>query len=127
MAEIFAEKAEGMKKRILIVDDEAAIARAVNEYLKNEGFDVEIARGGAEGFREAALKPYDLVIMDIRMPGWNGSEVIRALRLVNSEVKIIVHSGYVEEFEQDPEHPVDAVLAKPVSLKTLADTIRGLL
>ena len=69
-----------MSKRLLIVDDEANLLRALEAYLGAEGFEVTTARSGAEALVKLAQALPDLIISDIRMPGMSGYELARQLR-----------------------------------------------
>lgn len=69
-----------MAKRLLVVDDEAKLLRAVAVTLREEGYDVATARSGAEALVSIQLSVPDLIISDIRMPGMDGYQFARALR-----------------------------------------------
>jgi len=69
-----------MSKRLLIVDDEPNLLRALEAYLGSEGFDVTTARSGSEALAKAAQVVPDLIISDICMPGMNGYELARHFR-----------------------------------------------
>jgi len=69
-----------MAKRILVVDDEAKLLRAVAVTLREEGYEVTTARGGAEALVAVNASVPDLVVSDIRMPGMDGYQLARALR-----------------------------------------------
>ena len=84
---------------ILIVDDEASIADLVAELLGAEGFRTQICYSGAEALAAFAQGTFDLVILDIMMPGMDGFEVCRKLRAV-SDVPIVFLSARDEETDQ---------------------------
>ncbi len=67
-------------KRILFVEDEAAFAVGVIDRLKTEDYDVEWASTGGEGYRAALERPFDLIVLDIMLPGKNGFDICRDLR-----------------------------------------------
>ena len=69
-------------RRILIVEDEAPVARGIQYALQQEGYDVGIARSGPEGLEIASTQAPDLVILDVRLPEMDGFEVLRRLRAV---------------------------------------------
>ena len=66
--------------RILIIEDEAGIARFVELELKHEGNEVEKAADGREGLDKALSGSFDLILLDVMLPGLNGMEVLRRLR-----------------------------------------------
>jgi two-component system KDP operon response regulator KdpE len=80
------------RARILLVDDEAAIQRAVGPLLRTRGYDVELAGTGAEALRLFALRPASLVVLDLGLPDLEGTEVCRRIR-ETSAVPIVVLSA----------------------------------
>ena len=81
--------------RLLVVDDEEAGRDMLSQRLLRSGFDVDTAASGPETLAKVAATPYDLVLLDIQMPGMSGLEVLRALRVDHSPVQlpIIVVTG----------------------------------
>lgn len=77
------------KSKILIIDDEPSVVQTWTMLLEDEGFDVHAAFGGKEGIRTAYLEHPDLVVLDIKMPGMDGFEVLDYLRLM-TDVPIIM-------------------------------------
>ncbi len=78
-----------MKKKILIIEDEADLIKGLKLNLSDEGFDVDWAVNGAEGLRKAIEETPDLIILDIMLPEMDGLEVCRKLRQKN-----IRHTDY---------------------------------
>ena len=66
--------------KILIVEDEVAIADLEKDYLELSGFDVEVANDGLIGYQKAMEEDYNLVILDLMLPGMDGFEICRKLR-----------------------------------------------
>jgi len=69
-----------MASTILIVEDEHAVARGIQYALQQEGHEVTIARSGEEGLEYATHQAPDLVVLDVRLPGMDGFEVLRRIR-----------------------------------------------
>ncbi len=116
-----------MRERILIVEDEALIARAVAYALRCEGFDVEIASDGANGLAAARACPPDLVILDIVLPGGiSGSDVCREIR-AESIVPIIILSARDSETDRvlGLERGADDYVPKPFSMPELIARTRA--
>ena len=114
--------------RVLVVDDEPQIRRALRAGLERNGFTVMLASHGEEGLDAAAEHPPDVVLLDLAMPGTDGLEFCRQLREW-SKVPIIVLS--VREDERDKITALnlgaDDYLTKPFSLDELVARIRAVL
>lgn len=114
---------------ILIIDDEKSIRNTLNEILSFEGYKIDEAADGEEGFRKYSQKAYDVVICDIKMPKMDGIEFLEKSREVNADVPIIMLSGH-----GNIDTAVDAVkkgafdyLSKPPDLNRLLITLRNAL
>ena len=79
---------------ILIIDDEKAIRKTLTEILSYEGYKIEEAGDGEEGFRKFSEKNYDVVLCDIKMPKMDGIEFLEKVKEVNPDVPIIMISGH---------------------------------
>lgn len=120
-----------MAKRILVVDDEAKLLRAVAVDLRAEGYDVTTARSGAEALTLVAQSLPDLIVSDIRMPGIDGYQLARRLR-ENARTAIIpvifltakdTSADRIEGFRSG----VDAYITKPFEPDELLVVIAGIL
>ncbi len=80
------------KKKILIIDDDEDICYLVKDLLSNE-FEIETALNGTEGVSRLKQKPFDLVLLDIIMPGMNGYEVLNQIRKEIGNIQIIFLSA----------------------------------
>ena len=76
--------------KILIVEDELAIAELENDYLELSGFDVEVASDGQVGLKKALTEDYDLIILDLMLPGIDGFEICREVRAEKNTPIIMV-------------------------------------
>lgn len=112
--------------RILVVDDEAQIRKALGINLRARGYEVELAATGEEGLRLAAERRIDLALVDLGLPGIDGIEVVRGIRGW-SEMPLIVLS--VRESEQDKVAALDAgaddYVTKPFGMGELLARIRA--
>lgn len=116
-----------MAQTILVIDDEKAIRKALNEILTFEGFKVDEAADGAEGVKKIEENTYDCIICDIKMPKVDGIEVLQKAQELKPDVPFIVISGH-----GNIETAVDAVkkgaydyISKPPDLNRLLITIRN--
>ena len=87
-------------KTILLVDDDESIQLLYQEELKEAGYKVVPVYNGNEALDIFNKSAPDLVILDIQMPGLNGIEVLRQIKMVDSAVPVILNSAY-QEFKQD--------------------------
>ncbi len=82
------------EKRVLVVDDEISVRKICEFILRMMGFEVETAADGFEAVDKAREKPFDLFIVDIRMPGMDGIETARLIREIHPDIPWIVMTGY---------------------------------
>lgn len=120
-----------MSRRLLIVDDEPNLLRAVAAVLRDEDFDVKTARGGREALVMIAQDPPDLIVSDVRMPGIDGYALARRLRsTANFALIPIVFLSAKDETEDRVEgfrSGVDVYLSKPFEPDELVAVIRSIL
>jgi DNA-binding response OmpR family regulator len=76
--------------RVLLVDDDEGVLEVVAYSLRSEGFEVEMATDGTKALARAMEEPYDLVILDLMLPGMSGTEVCRQLRAERRTVPILM-------------------------------------
>lgn len=115
--------------RILLIEDDEKIARAVSTGLEAETFAVDRAADGLTGLDQARLGSYDLVILDLMLPSLSGSELLKRLRQVNSEVPILILTARdaVSEKIANFEAGVDDYLTKPFAFAELVVRVKALL
>src|SRR4051812_2142665 len=82
--------AKACSVRILIVEDDAAMARGLAERLKLSGFAVDIESDGSSAAQTALLEPYSLIILDINLPNLSGFEVLHRIRRAGSSVPVMI-------------------------------------
>jgi DNA-binding response OmpR family regulator len=118
-----------MSATILIVEDEFAVARGIEFALQQEGYEVVVARSGEEGLDIATNQAPDLVVLDVRLPGMDGFEVLRRLRATGSKAPILVLTARDDEMDKviGLELGADDYLAKPFGLRELMSRIKALL
>jgi DNA-binding response OmpR family regulator len=107
--------------RLLVVDDNSDVRGAIAEGLRRMGHEVTTAASGPEALERLNADAVDIAILDIRMPGMDGLDVLRALKRVRHPVGIIMLTGQddVEEAVQAHRLGADDYLAKPVRVADL--------
>ncbi|MCM8796111.1 MAG: response regulator [Candidatus Omnitrophica bacterium] len=91
-----------MARKILIVDDEAIITKSLQKLLKKEGYDITISQSGADAIEKVKSQDYDLLILDVRMPGMDGIETLQEIREYlkkenKSPIPEILITGFADE------------------------------
>lgn len=113
--------------KILIIDDERAIRRALREILEFEGFQVEEAENGSEGVQKAKEAVFNLIFCDIKMPQMDGMEVLDAFREAKIDTPVIMISGHgtIDTAVQAIRKGAFDFIEKPLDLNRILVTIRN--
>lgn len=115
----------GSKRRILVVDDEAAIRALVAKILERAGYQVDTARDGAEAIEKLEDSRYSVIVLDLMMPNIDGFGLIRHLRERGGRrpAIIVVSAGDSATFRQLDGALVHSILRKPFDIDVLADLV----
>ncbi|MGP4050590.1 response regulator transcription factor [Streptomyces sp. 2A115] len=115
--------------RLLIVEDEKRLAVSLAKGLTAEGYAVDVVHDGAEGLHRASEGTYDLVILDIMLPGMNGYRVCGALRAAGHDVPILMLTAKDGEYDEAEglDTGADDYLTKPFSYVVLVARVKALL
>jgi DNA-binding response OmpR family regulator len=115
--------------RLLVVDDEPRLAHALARGLGAEGFVVEVAADGPRGLEQARYGDYDVIVLDVMLPGLSGYEVVRRLRAEDNWVPVLMLSAKDGPHDQADglDFGADDYLTKPFSFVVLLARIRALL
>ncbi|MBV1939518.1 response regulator transcription factor [Streptomyces sp. BV286] len=115
--------------RLLIVEDEKRLAVSLAKGLTAEGYAVDVAHDGLEGLHRASEGSYDLVILDIMLPGMNGYRVCGALRAAGHDVPILMLTAKDGEYDEAEglDTGADDYLTKPFSYVVLVARVKALL
>ena len=115
--------------RVLVVEDEAALAEGVRRGLEAEGFATDVARNGVDGLWMATEHPYDAIVLDILLPGMNGYKVCAELRAAGVWTPILMltaKDGDLDEAEA-LDTGADDYVTKPFSYVALVARLRALI
>jgi two-component system response regulator MprA len=115
--------------RVLVVDDEPAVRRALERALRLDSYEVELAADGREALDRMAERPPDAVILDVMMPGIDGLEVCRRLRAAGDRTPILMLTARdaIDDRVQGLDVGADDYLVKPFALRELQARLRALL
>jgi DNA-binding response OmpR family regulator len=111
---------------ILVVDDEEHMLRLYEKELSEDGYQVKTATGAEDALKIAQKGQVDLVVLDIKMEGKNGLEILSDFRRINKDLPIILNSAYSTYKSDFQTWLADAYLVKSSNLEELKKTIREL-
>lgn len=116
-----------MKTKVLLVDDEPKICAALAGVLVSEGFDVLFVESGDEAIEAFRNGNFDIVLMDLRMPGKSGWETFARLTWSRPLLPVIIITALPDQHALAKEAGVAALLEKPLDIPVLLETMRRLL
>ncbi len=123
----FRPKKDKRKVDVLVVDDDPNVQLLIQEILSEEGMSFDVASNGRDAFHKAMQNDYSLILMDIKMPEWNGLDAIRSLEFCDEYKKVIVISGYIDDSmkaDLEKEPVVVGWFDKPFNPNELAELVR---
>ncbi len=114
-------------KRALVIEDDADIANLVMVSLRDINVQADIIGNGAEGLRHATLKPYDIIILDIMLPGMDGIEVCQRIRQQQITTPILMLTARSEEIDKvlAIDLGADDYMTKPFSIRELLSRVKA--
>src|ERR1700688_663091 len=115
--------------KILIVEDEPKVGKALLEGMKANGDEITLARSGEDGFFLASSHPFDLIVLDVMLPGRSGIEVLKTLRKQGLRVPVLLLTAKdaIEDRVLGLDAGADDYLVKPFAFAELSARIRALL
>lgn len=118
-----------MNERLLVIEDETAIARILQLELEHEGYDVGRAEDGRTGLEMALSGEWDLVLLDVMLPGLNGIEVLRRIRSSGSPIPVVLLTARdtVPDKVSGFETGANDYITKPFAMEELLARVRNLL
>jgi len=127
-----------MKKKVLMIDDDEELCEEMAEILRDEGYRVAMAFDGSRGKGLVEKYDYDLLILDVKMPGLSGLDILERVKEQNMELKVIILTGKplsrslegeksFKDKEDDILELADEIIGKPFDVKILLNKIKELL
>jgi heterodisulfide reductase subunit A2 len=113
-------------KPILVVDDEAIVRESIRDWLKDAGYQVSVAESGEEALQLIEKQDFGVMILDLRLPGINGIDVLKKAKVLKPNIKSIVITAYPTMLSQEEASKLGAIdyLVKPVFPDKLEELIR---
>ncbi len=114
--------------KILVVEDEHRIANTIKKGLEQERYTVDVAYDGTSGFDLASGEPYDIIILDLMLPGMDGLTVCKELRknAIHTPIIVLTARGQIQDKIQGLDSGADDYLTKPFAFEELLARIRAL-
>ncbi len=116
-----------VSKRILVVDDEEPVKFLLSEELREEGYEVDSASSGEEAIEKVKQGKYDLVSLDIEMPGMSGLEAATKVREISPKTKVILATAYSHYKQELLSWAADAYIVKSSDLSEYKKVVKELL
>jgi DNA-binding NtrC family response regulator len=118
---------EAQNKRILIIDDEAVIREGIKQTMCLEGYEVEVAPNGKVGLSKLQKNSFHVVVTDLKMPGMHGIEVLKAIRVLQPNIPVIIITGYatVDSAVEAMKNGAFDYLTKPFLPEQIAEKINS--
>jgi heterodisulfide reductase subunit A len=113
-------------KPVLIVDDEAIVRESIRDWLKDAGYEVSVAETGEEALKLIQKQNFGVMILDLRLPGMTGIDVLKKVKVIKPDIKSIVITAYPTMLTQEEASKLGAIdyLVKPVFPDKLEELIR---
>lgn len=118
-----------MSQNILVIEDEPTLARLLSYNLTQDGYETTVIDHGGEGLQTALQRPFDLIILDIMLPGLNGFEILTKLRQngIRTPIIILTARNAEEEVVQGLKHGADDYITKPFGVAELLARVSAVL
>lgn len=113
-------------RNVLVVDDEAVIRQGIRRILENDGYGVETSSSGKAALEKMQEQDFDLVITDLKMPGMDGIEVLKTIKMLQPDVPVIMITGYatVDTAVEAMRNGAFEYIAKPFTLEQISEKVR---
>ena len=121
-----------MSKRILVIDDDHAVRKSFALAFEDTDYQVDAVESGERGIEKVKEAKYDLIFLDLRMPGMNGFETLRELRKMDQHLPVYIITAFQEEFLRELKAAVEEglmfqLLCKPVGKDEVLAVTKGVL
>ncbi|HBM15640.1 MAG TPA: two-component system response regulator [Lentisphaeria bacterium] len=118
-----------MEKKILLVDDNVTLAECMHDILEIKGYKAKAVNSGKDALSEIAKKPYDVVIMDIKMPELDGVCTLIELKKIKPDMRVIMMTGFASGDRSSEALKAGAleVILKPIDFEKLFTSLNKLM
>ena len=118
-----------MANRVLLVDDDTQLTEMLAEYLQPEGMAVTAVASGPQGLRRAQQEEYDLIVLDVMLPGLSGFDVLRQLREASVQTPVLMLTARGDDVDRivGLEMGADDYLSKPFNPRELLARVKAIM
>ena len=121
-----------MSKRVLVIDDEEAIRKSFILALEDTGYQIDTAGSGEEGIEKTKAARYNIIFLDLKMPGLDGVATLRKLRRIDQDVPIYIvtafHAEFLDKLNNAAKDGIDfEVIDKPIGSDQILSLTKGVL
>lgn len=119
---------DNMKRKILVVDDQAGIRLLLKDIFSSQGYNVILAEDGMEALKVIHNEEFDLVVLDYHMPFLNGLKVLDKMRIASVTTPVILMSGTIENFPEEKLKLYNKVeiIAKPFNILEICELVESI-
>ncbi|HCK98568.1 MAG TPA: hypothetical protein DHW42_00480 [Candidatus Marinimicrobia bacterium] len=113
------------KNKILVIDDEPNVCSFLAEYLAYKGFETRISQSGLEALQIIGVEDFDLILLDLIMPGMNGMEFLEIMKKMGKKTPVIIVTGVKDKNVANDTMEMGAVdfIPKPIDLDRLEQSL----
>jgi DNA-binding NtrC family response regulator len=114
-------------KKVLLVDDEVDFTASMAKVLRRRGFEVESVADGLSAMRRIVEKPYNVIVLDVKMPGMDGIQVLAEIRKLAIKARVILLTGHlsITDEEDGLKKGAFAYLFKPIPILKLVELVES--
>ena len=114
-----------MTEKVLLVDDEEEFVETLAERMRSRGMEVATSHSGGEALKLVETEPYDVVVLDLQMPGMDGIEVLERIKQRQPDIQVVLLTGHasVAKGVEAIKHGALEFLEKPIDLSKLSEVI----
>jgi len=118
-----------LREKVLIVDDQFGIRTLLNEVLQKEGYEIFQAANGLQALSVTEQYAPDLVLLDMKIPGMDGLEILKKMKEINSDIKVIIMTAYgeLDLIEQTKKLGALAHFSKPFDIEEIRSAVKNYL
>lgn len=115
-----------MREKVLIVDDQFGIRTLLNEVLQKEGYEIFQAANGLQALSVTEQHAPDLVLLDMKIPGMDGLEILKKMKEINPDIRVIIMTAYgeLDLIEQTKKLGALAHFSKPFDIEEIRSAVK---